>query len=128
MTIERPWKRMAIATLLVAVCATAGDPSGKWKGSFSSDEPGDSARASPVYVVLKQEGTRLTGTAGPAESQQMPITTGKAEGDRLVFEVEMGGGTIAFDLKPVGAELRGEMLLSEGGHKTTARVILKRAD
>ena len=76
---------------------------------------------------LKQEGNRLPGTAGPAESQQMPIKTGKAEGDHLVFEVDMGGGTIAFDLKSVGAELQGEMRLSEGGRKTAARVTLKRA-
>ena len=128
LTIQRLSTRIAMATLLVAVCATAADLSGKWKGSFSSNEPGDPARANPLFVVLKQEGNRLTGTAGPAESQQMPIKTGKAEGDHLVFEVDMGGGTIAFDLKSVGAELQGEMRLSEGGRKTAARVTLKRAD
>jgi hypothetical protein len=128
LTIQRLSTRIAMATVLVVVGAMAADLSGKWKGSFSSSEPEDPARANPLFVVLKQEGNRLTGTAGLAESQQMPIKAGKAEGDHLVFEVDIGGGTIAFDLKSAGAELQGEMWLSEGGRKTAARVILKRAD
>jgi hypothetical protein len=75
------------------------DFSGKWSGS--SPEMG------AVYAVLKQEGTTLTGSAGPSESKQLPITTGKVAGDHLTFEVRMGGGTMSFDLTGAGSELRG---------------------
>lgn len=106
------------ATLTLAWAA--GDFSGKWSGS-APDGPGD------MFVVLHQEGARLTGSAGPTESKQFPILNGTAEGDHLVFEIKMGGGTIHFDLVSAGAELTGTARLSEDdGHTDSAKIVLKR--
>ena len=80
-----------------------------------------------MYVVLKQQGTKLTGSAGPAESKQFPIVNGTVDGDHLVFEIKMGGGTIRFDLVSDGAELKGTARISEDdGHTDSTTIVLKR--
>ncbi len=80
-----------------------------------------------MYAVLKQEGTTLTGSAGPSESKQFPITTGQVDGGRVTFEVKMGGGTIRFDLTGAASELHGMMrLIEDDGNTADARVVLKR--
>jgi len=112
-----------IAVLLPAACALAADFTGKWSGLFTDSDTG---KTSPVYSVLKQDGSTLTGTAGPSESHQMPITTGKIEGDHLTFAVRMGGGTISFDLTNDSGELKGKMQVVEDGHTANASVVLKR--
>ena len=113
---------LAIVGLLISACASAADFSGKWFGS--SDDPS----VGTVYAVLKQDGVALTGSAGPSESRQFPITTGKVDGDHLVFEVNMRGGVIRFDLVAAASELRGTMHLSEDGgqHTANASIVLKR--
>src|ERR1700692_333765 len=81
---------MLAATLTLAYGAVA-DFSGKWSGSAPDNAGG-------MYVVLHQEGTTLTGSAGPSESKQFPIIAGKVDGDHLTFEIKMSAGIIRFDL------------------------------
>jgi|SRR5581483_10343073 len=99
-------RRRAIALVIVATLtsayAAAADFSGKWSGS----SPGNDS-VGTTYAVLKQEGTMLTGSAGPGESKQFQITTGKVDGAHLIFEVKMGGGTIRFDLTSTSARNSG---------------------
>lgn len=112
-----------VVWLLMSVCASAADFSGKWSGSSP-----DSKSVKTVYAVLKQDGTTLAGSAGPSESHQFPIATGNVDGDHLIFEVRMSGGVIRFDLTAVASELKGSMHLSEDGgqHTDNANVVLKR--
>lgn len=106
---------------LTSAYAQAAGVSGKWSGSSSDNGP-----IGTVFAVLKQEGTTLTGTAGPSESKQLPIASGKVAGERLTFEVKMGGGTLRFDLTDAGSELRGTVQLSDGGgHTESSKVVLK---
>lgn len=113
---------MAMLALLTAVAAAAGDLSGKWSGSSPDGKP-----VGTVYAVLKQDGMMLTGSAGPNESRQFPITTGKVDGDHLTFEVKMGGGIIRFDLTANGSELKGTMrVFEDDDHTDSANVVLTR--
>jgi len=115
-------KGIVIVTLLAAVCASAADFSGKWSGSSPDDKS-----LGTVVAVLKQDGTMLTGSAGPNESRQFAIITGKADGDHLTFEVKMGGGIIRFDLTAVASELRGSMrVFEDDGHTDSATIVLRR--
>jgi hypothetical protein len=115
-------KALVILALLTSVCASAADVSGKWLGS----SPGNKG-AGTVFAVLRQDGAKLTGSAGPGESRQLPITTGTVEGDHLTFEVKMGGGTIHFDLTNIMSELRGTMqIVEDDGHTANSNVVLKR--
>jgi hypothetical protein len=111
---------IVLAATLTSAWAAAGDFSGKWSGS-APDGPGG------MYVVLHQEGTKLTGSAGPTQARQFPMVNGTVEGDHLVFEIKMGGGTIHFDLVSAGAELTGTVRMSgDDGHTDSTKIVLKR--
>ena len=61
-----------------------------------------SRKTGVVYVRssgFKQDGAKLTGSAGPVASDRHPIQKGVIDGDRVTFEVVDGGAIIAFDLK-----------------------------
>lgn len=73
---------LLVAAVLCAVAATP-DVSGKWSGTFSP-ENGDQNSA---YMVLKQSGNTVTGTAGPDAETQWTIKEGKIEGDKLIIAV-----------------------------------------
>jgi hypothetical protein len=120
--VRRGQKAMSLFTiaLLSSAYAVAADFSGKWSSAGSNS-------ATPMLVVLRQDGPKLTGSAGPTESRQFPIVNGTVESDHLVFEVKMSGGTIRFDLVSAGAELKGTARLSEDdGHTDNMNLVLKR--
>jgi len=114
--------RVVLAAVLCSFCVSAADFSGKWSGS-SPDEKS----VGPVYAVLRQDGAALTGTAGPDDAHQFPITTGKVDGDGLVFEVKTGGGLLRFELTANAGDLKGTMrIFEDDGRTATANVVLKR--
>ena len=116
-------KWMGMVALLAAVCASAADFSGKWAGSSPDDKS-----VGTIYAVLKQDGTTLTGSAGPKESRQFPITTGKVDGDHLTFEVNMGGGRMRFEVTAAGPELKGTMqIFEDDNHTASANIVLTRS-
>src|SRR5579863_124221 len=63
-----PMKKILVCSFLavaIAVAASAADVTGKWSGSFTPD----GGQVGTAYAVLKQSGTAVTGSAGPAEDQ-----------------------------------------------------------
>lgn len=78
-------KKLACLLIAAVLCAVAASPdvSGKWSGTFSP-ESGDQNSA---YLVLKQSGNKVTGTAGPDADTQWTIQEGRIEGDTLTIQV-----------------------------------------
>jgi len=74
----------ALLAVLVALSAAAADVSGKWSGSYTF-ESGDGGAC---FMVLKQNGADISGTAGPGEDQQWAIQNGKIEGSKVTLEVK----------------------------------------
>jgi uncharacterized protein (TIGR03435 family) len=75
----------------------AADVTGAWSGSFYGG---------PIYLILKQQGTEVTGTAGPSAAQQaLKLSAGRMEGDELSFKV----GPMEVALRLDGDDLRGEI-------------------
>src|SRR4051812_13032831 len=70
--------------VLGALALTAAEPkvAGKWSGTFSSTGPEGEARESTALLILKQTGGEITGSFGPSEADQMPITKGRIDGDK----------------------------------------------
>lgn len=114
--------------LFSAVTLIAGDVSGKWTGTFVHPTA-EGERSSPICLILKQDGHKLTGSGGPNETDQHPFDNGVVEDDRLTFEVPIGKdkGTIQFDLQVKGGEITGGMKHGGGEARETAKVSLKRA-
>jgi uncharacterized protein (TIGR03435 family) len=100
-------KRLLLGILMSLPVLAQTDISGKWTGS-------------QFTITFKQDGVKLTGTAGPNSSQQFPLQDAVIDGDHVTFRI----GTFSFDLHIDGKVIRGQANL--GG--TPSPVILERAE
>ena len=86
------------AVLLAAVPARAADVDGKWKGSI--DTP---MGAIEVSYTFKADGAALTGTTGAiGGGPEIPIKSGKVDGDKISFVVTLDFGGMTFDMNYTG--------------------------
>ncbi len=116
----------SIFLLLIAAAALiAADVTGKWSGTLTVSTP-NGERPGPAYLVLKQEGAAVSGTAGPNEEEQYAIQNGKAEDGKLTFEVERNDSTMKFVLRYEGDEIKGEVSREHNGELQTAKLAVKR--
>ena len=117
--------RHALLLALTAAISFSADASGTWTGTLT---PAASGRAEPAHLVLKHEGDKLAGTAGPNADRQLPIRNGKAENGHLTFEVVDPGQVVGrFDLRQEGNEITGDVTREREGNTQTAKLAVKRA-
>ena len=121
-----------LCLIALAVFALAAPPdldlTGKWTGSFNMSSPDGEQHDSGIVMVLKQTGAELTGTAGPEEGEQYPITNGKVDGGKITLEVQRGEGhVIKFELAIAGDRMKGGANMSANGETRTAKVDVGRA-
>jgi uncharacterized protein (DUF2147 family) len=120
-------KRILVCTLLACMAvlaASAADVNGKWTGTFTPEGGGGGA----AYMVLKQTGTTVTGTAGPDENQQWPDLKGTIKGDKVTAEVKNpeDGTVYKCELTLSGDKLKGEVIASQNGQTQKAQLDLTR--
>ena len=107
-----------------AVGLFAADATGKWTGTLTPSQ--GEGNGGPALLILKQDGTAVTGTAGPNEGEQHSIEKGKIENGTLTFEVPQGEGVMKFALKLEGDEIKGDISRERNGQKQTAQLSVKR--
>src|SRR5215813_6844049 len=74
---------------VLALCATSDvNVTGTWSGSFNATTPDGGSKESTALLLLKQNGTEITGTVGPDEEKRFAIQKGKIEGDKITLEVQ----------------------------------------
>jgi len=117
---------LLLGLLLCAVTLGAADVSGKWSGTIERKDEERSPQSRPAFMVLKQDGNKLTGSGGPNESEQNEIRNGKVEGEKLTFEIPIGEGVLYFDLKANGDQIEGDIKAQENDGKLTGKISLKR--
>jgi hypothetical protein len=110
---------------LTAVTLNAADATGTWTGTLTP--AGGDNRNLPAHLVLKQEGTTLTGTAGADASEQRPIRNGKVEDGTLTFELPNDETVMKFKLKLDGDEIAGDVTREREGQTQMATLSVKRA-
>ena len=103
---------------MAAVGLMAADATGVWTGTFTPA----GREQGPAYLVLKQEGTKLTGTAGPTVDEQYQIRNGKAENGEVTFEVTNDDATMKFVLKQEGNGISGDVSRERDGEVQTAKL------
>lgn len=112
--------------LLVFVLTVAGllgaDATGTWTGSLTRSD----GETSTAHLVLKQEGEKVTGTAGPGAEEQHEIQNGKAENGQITFEIPREDGSMKFVLKQEGEEIKGEVLLERDGEVQKGQLAVTR--
>lgn len=111
------------AALLLATLALA-DVSGSWLGTLSPE----GKPPTEAYLVLHQDGSVVTGTAGGAgDDERLPIRKGLVKDGVVTFEAETPGGfLLKFVLKEQGDELSGTATRERDGQQESATVLLKR--
>ena len=120
-------KKLMVLFAFTVVSLIAADATGTWTGTLTDATSAGGDKPGPAYLVLKQEGTKLTGTAGPNANSQRPIQNGKAEDGNLTFEVVLSEGrTMKFTLKHEGDEIKGDIRGEGGGETKTAKLAVKR--
>jgi hypothetical protein len=116
-------KSILLSLLLAAAWTlSAADLSGKWAGTVDMKEDGN-AQAMSVVMIVKQDGNKLTGTAG-VEEDQHPIQKGIVDGDTVTFEVDSGEAIYYLELKLDGDQLSGAAKAGPDGEKM--KIALKR--
>ena len=115
------------AIAAIALCAPADvNVSGKWSGTFSVT--GSDGNSEPAFLLLKQEGTTVTGSAGPNESQQHPIKKGSVAGNKLTLEIEpRENQTIKLELVVDGDQMKGEINMARDGENRSGKLEVARA-
>lgn len=111
---------------LASVTLPAADATGTWTGNLIiSSEGGEQTR--PAHLVLKQDGSKLTGTAGPDGGEQHPIEKGKIEAGSITFEVPRGEIVMKFALKQEGDQITGTITRERDGRTETVKIVVKRS-
>ena len=113
-------KRILILFIcLLCLLQGAVDVSGRWSGTIGLAS-GEGSQ--PIYLVLHQDGTKLTGTVGPtAEIQPVSLQDGSVVDGTVHFKYERLG-TFTFDLKQKENRLTGSNLPLEGQPSVTISV------
>jgi hypothetical protein len=106
--------KFVLLILMLSSALLGADVTGKWSGTFTRTGPDGETKTAPAFLVLKQDGSKLTGSGGPSESEQKPISNGKVDGNRLIFDVVGDNSTISFDVVVEGDQIKGAMKRGEG--------------
>jgi hypothetical protein len=120
---------LSLALFVAAAPLAAGqskpaDLTGLWTGTFTQSG-GDAGGA---RIDLKHKGSEVSGTAGPDENRQAPISNGKVTTVKGVtgvrFDVTQPNGVVlSFDLTLTGGRLKGKATGSTpSGEKREAAV------
>jgi len=107
-------KTLLCAMLLAVVALTAAetDITGNWSGSFVITAASGETRNDTAYLKLKQTGKEVTGTVGPNEDQQFPITKGSIDGDKITIEADHDGHLLKLNLVVAAERITGGATLS----------------
>ena len=116
---------LVLAVLAVAAVADV-DVSGKWSGTFNMTGP-DGDKDGTALLILKQNGTDITGSVGPSEDEQFPIQKGKIEGDKITLEADHDGHTMKIDLVLAADRITGEAHMSAEGQTLSGKIDVSRA-
>jgi hypothetical protein len=115
-----------ILLAFAAASLLGADVTGKWTGSLIVPAPEGGEQARPAHLVLKQDGAKVTGTAGPNATEQHEIQNGKIEDGNLTFDVATGETTMKFSVKHEGDEIKGTITRVRDGETQTAKLAVKR--
>jgi hypothetical protein len=121
-----------LLSVVLAAQTPAPNVSGNWKGAFKITIDDQPPKDDTAFMVFKQTGTELTGTAGPNENEQMPISKGKVETVKgvttLTFEITAEAPVpVVFELKLVDGHLKGTAKAEFDGRKFRADIDVERA-
>jgi len=117
-----------IAACLLPAAAVAPELTGKWSGSVEVKDASGQEQTVPVFLLLKQDGQKVTGSGGPSEEeQQYDIENGKVNGNKVTFDVTAGDAVYHSSAEFNQEEMNGETIREQtNGVKISLKLALKR--
>jgi hypothetical protein len=76
---------------------------------------------------LKQSGTEISGSFGPTEAEQIEISKGNIDGEKITLFAEDQGRAIRFDLVLTADRIKGDVSMSHNGQIAKAKIDVTRA-
>lgn len=102
-------RKLLFAVLTLAASAIAADVTGTWTGPMTMSNGGET-RDDTALLILKQEGSSVTGSIGPNEERRYNITKGTVDADNINIEASVQGeNKIVLRLKLAGEKLSGDL-------------------
>jgi hypothetical protein len=120
---------LAVFAAVLSPAAAANDTfTGTWSGKFEIHFADGRIADDTAWLVLRQTGKAVAGSAGPHADQQTPIVDGVAAGKRLTFAIDSNQGTaLKVTLNRDGDRLSGEATGKMGGNDVRVVMDLKPA-
>ena len=116
-----------ILGLLAGIAIADTNVTGKWLGTFKMIGQDSDGHDSAAVLMLKQNGSEITGTVGPDEGEQHTIMKGKIEGDKITILVEDEGHTVTFALVAAADRITGDVSIIHEGQTRNAKLDVTRA-
>jgi hypothetical protein len=119
----------ALLLLLSSTLIWAADVTGSWSGPLEATRNGET-RTSTALLVLKQDGSKITGTIGPNEGSRTEISKGSIVGSDVTLEAVVAERDlrVTLNLKLEGDKLVGDLkVASPDGQQMTGKMNLDRA-
>jgi hypothetical protein len=119
---------VVLSFLFPAMAASPGPVTGKWSGAVSVKNEAGETQSQPVFLILTQDGKKLTGTGGPSEEEQgFNIDNGVVDGNKVTFDVTVDDSSYHSSAQFTETELTGETIREQtNGVKVTFKLALKR--
>lgn len=120
-------KRVLLGMLLSASLLLGADATGRWNGTAALTRSDGEQRTVPMLLILKQDGTKITGTGGRDDEDRHDVLEGKIEGNVVTVVIEAGDYPIKLTLTINGEELSGDGAKDmPDGQQIKAKVTTKR--
>jgi len=118
---------LALVALASLPAAADVNLTGNWTGTFTMIGPNGETKDTGAILVLKQNGSEITGTVGPDDQERFDITKGSIDGNKIALDVTDGEHKIHFDLTLAEDRLQGDVHMSADGEERKAKLDVKRA-
>jgi len=118
---------LTLALLATLPAAADVNVTGNWTGTFTAIGPNGETHDSSALLILKQDGTAITGSVGPDENERYEITKGAIDGNKLTLDVAAGDHTMHFVLTLAEDRLQGEANAQDAEGEHRAKLDVKRA-
>jgi hypothetical protein len=117
---------LALVALAALPAAADVNVTGNWTGTFTMIGPNGETKDTGALLILKQNGSGVTGTVGPNDQERFDIQMGSIDGSKLTLQVSDGEHQIVFNLVLAEDRLQGDVQLSAGDEKRQAKLDVKR--
>ena len=91
--------------MLLGVLCFGADIAGVGRGTFSPERPSGTVEA--AYLMVKQDGAKLTGRTGPSEKKNYEFIKGAIDGDTVTFELFADDMRMKVSIKLKDGNLKG---------------------